>query len=275
MFTLDYKNHKKQEANVSYFDSVNEYVTYLETTPAYSSNRSRSSKTGSNDFTGTKSWEEAIELCKYGDEKLRKQIVNTIATVDDVQNFVNTARQEYVNDVVGFMPNVPNHVMGVPTAMIRSTKKFIASKVLNIYVNVSASSYVSSKDIETNASKCVAAINYLEKQGYRCNVWSGDFGEKNGKVIGKIVRIKHDKEPLNLASMAFPMAHPSMLRRLSFKHIETMRIDFTHDGYGRPLDDPEELKLYFKHILHIDKVTVFSVSKKGGSVEEIMDSFKA
>lgn len=264
---------RKPDLNISLFDSVGEYLDFLEKTPV-PEDRGNSSFTGSESFTGTRSYQEAVDLCRYGDEELRAKIQKTISTLVSPNEYYYRTKQEYRNDVVGFTPNVPNYVMGIHTNMIKSTRKPINQKVLNIFISISASAFVSAADILENGAKCVAAINQLEKEGYRCNVWTGDFGEKFGKTIGVVTKIKTDRQPLNLATMAFPMAHPSMLRRLSFKHFEIVPIDFTHDGYGRPYDKVDGIKKYMKEELGIDNVTVFSTSRGGGSVNNIAEQFK-
>jgi hypothetical protein len=56
------------------------------------------------------------------------------------------------------------------------------------------------------------------------------------------VRIKSATEKLNVSKIAFPLVHPSMLRRLFFRYIEVypnVTKSFVF-GYGRPLN--EELK---------------------------------
>jgi hypothetical protein len=56
-------------------------------------------------------------------------------------------------------------------------------------------------------------VNRLEKQGYRVNL-NVIFGtSKRNQVITK-VRIKNASQRLNVKQVAFPLVHPSMLRRI-------------------------------------------------------------
>lgn len=260
--------------NIGYFDSIDEYINYLETETSYDADRDDSSITGSESFTGTRSFAEAIDLCKYGDEALRSKIYEQTLKFDDIDT-VNKIKNSTVNDVVGFMPNVPNYIIGIPTNMIRDNRTTIKSKIVNVYINLSASAHVSADKIKTNASKYVAAINKLEEEGYRCNIYCGNMATKyNNCKYGVIVKIKSDKEPMNLAKMAFPLCHPSMLRRLSFKWIETIPIDFTHNGYGTPLDEDDEVTEILSYIFNDTKITVLSLSENGGDVNDVINILK-
>ena len=75
--------------------------------------------------------------------------------------------------------------------------------------------------------KTLQIINKLESQGYRCNLnvfWC--ISEKslryslNCKIIAVKIKVKSSSEKLNISKLAFPLVHPSMLRRLLFRFIE-------------------------------------------------------
>ncbi len=65
--------------------------------------------------------------------------------------------------------------------------------------------------------------------------------QKNKNIhltYGFIVTMKEFSQNLNLLKLAFPLIHPSMLRRISFRYLETMPAmkdtNYTN-GYGYPL----------------------------------------
>lgn len=256
--------------NVSYFDTIDEYTNFLEESESM---RYGSSDDGDYDFTGTKSLKEALDLCKYGDEELREYIYKQNLKFDNVDS-CNKVKRSTVNDVVGFMPNVPNYIMGVPVNMIRDNRTMINSKVLNVFINISAAWNISKEDIKERAAKYVCAINKLEEEGYRCNIYTGSAGERWNSENLLIVKIKSDKEPLNLAKMAFPLSHPSMLRRLKFKWIETIPIDFG-PGYGSSITDDTHISNLLKTIFNDTKFTILSVSQSPGSIGDIMTILKS
>lgn len=262
--------------NVSYFDTIDEYINYLEV--CENKHDCWSSKEGSYDFCGTHSFKEAIDLCKYGDEDL----INYIKSLEDVDKdnleFVDKNRKNYTNEFVGFTPNVPNYVLGVPKDMIHDNSIKIKSKIINIFINLSASCYVNKEDIKKQAVNFVKAIDGLEKKGYRCNVYVGNMASKYSSWSGKeyyaiIVKIKGDREPLNLAKMAFPLCHPSMLRRLGFRWIESLPINFTNDGYGKPLehdsDGDEQVVRLLKMVFSGMKINVLPITSKNSAKDVV------
>lgn len=255
--------------NVSYFETIDEYTNFLEESESL---RYGSSDDGDYSFSGTKSLKEALELCKYGDEKLRQYIYQQNLQFDNVDS-LNKVRRSTVNDVVGFMPNVPNYVLGVPTNMIRDNRTMISSKVLNVFINVSAAWHIDKEYIKQNAAKYVCAINRLEEEGYRCNIYAGSAGERGDRENLLVVKIKSDKEPMNLAKMAFPLCHPSMLRRLKFKWMETIPIDFGL-GYGSSITDDNQIRRLLKNIFGDIKFTILSVSSSPGKIGDVIEMLK-
>lgn len=261
--------------NFGYFENVNSLMDYMSTAKDFDGGRKHSSKeTGDMDYYGTRSWDEAMTLCTHGDEKMRAFIESQKVEVE-AKELVAKVKQNFELGVVGYVPHVPNAVIGIPQNMIRSTKVLIKNKVLNVFISISASCFVTYDEMKRNAAKCAAAIDLLEREGYRCNVYSGNIAERDGKQVGYVVKIKSDREPLNLAMMAFPMANPSMLRRFGLRFMETTPIDFTWSGYGRPMDEHVQLKQLLDSQLGLKNVAIFSVSKNGGKVEDIANRFKA
>ena len=257
--------------NLSYFETIDEYTNYLEETDSL---RYGASDDNDYEFSGTRSLKEALKLCKYGDEELRKYIQEQTSQLDDVDT-VNKIRRSTVNDVVGFIPNVPNYVIGVPNNMIRDNRNIIKSKIVNIFINISAPCHVDKKYIQRNAAMFVSAINKLEEQGYRCNVYSGSVGENSYKEIENmlVVKVKSDREPLNLAKMAFPLAHPSMLRRLKFKWMETIPLDFG-SGYGSTISNEDRIHELLNMFFKDTKFTILCVSNSYGDTNKVIEKLK-
>lgn len=259
----------KDTINVSYYETIDELTNHLEQSQSL---RYNSAEEGDYDFTGTKSLKQAIDLCKYGDENLRKYIYEQNLKFDNIDT-CDKVRRSTVNDVVGFMPNVPNYIMGVPTNMIRDNRTMIKSKIVNVFINITAPWYVDKNDIKRAAAKYVCAINKLEEEGYRCNVYTGAAAERHSYKNLLIVKIKSDKEPMNLAKMAFPLCHPSMLRRLKFKWMEIIPLDFG-TGYGTPMTNDKDINNLLKLIFEDTKFTILSVANDSGKVIDIMNTLK-
>ena len=94
------------------------------------------------------------------------------------------------------------------------------------------------------------------------------------------VRIKTDREPLNLKKLVFPLVHPSMLRRIYFKWAEVNDYDYDMTGSYGQNDDEEEIKKTMKNIYKEDFIlwTYNNIEKDEShrikSIEKIVNELK-
>lgn len=247
-------NDSKNYVNV--FNNISEFLNYLETKPHKSGRDNSSQNRGDKHFYGTESYEEAFNLAKYGDEelfgKLNSEIkkMNINGMLGNVRN-----RNKYYNDVSGFIPNVPNMMVGSPLTMINIKKDGLSQRVVNIFLNIRVASGVDASEVVKMGIKYLNVIDLLEKRGYRCNLYSGcansDWGDNHSCLM---VRVKTDREPLNLKKICFTIANPSMQRRLKFKWMEVndCKKDFTN-GYGQ-IESESYIKKLLKDKLKEDFV---------------------
>ena len=149
----------------------------------------------------------------------------------------NVKQTKTTYDVAGFQCSVPRYLQGIPTSMIN--QKIVTKKQKNIIITkfVAYSGYVNKETIENESVKVLQLVNSLEKQGYRVtlNVLLGSY--KKDTALAMKVRIKNSSERLNLSKVSFPLVHPSFLRRICFKWIETNEhaTKSFNCGYGVPL----------------------------------------
>lgn len=236
---------KKDRILLNAFGSIDDYLKFLNDDSMKKYGREESSVTGDYHFTGTHSYEEAEELFKHGDQetfKYIKQKQKEMKVDKLLGNFIN--KKKNYNDIIGYQANVPLYLNGVPTNMINEEKMKKDLKIVNIFLDVCASAWVSASEIKDVGTVYATMIDILEKQGYRTNLYLGDFSEECGEIIASCVKLKTDREPLNLNKLAFAIANPSFLRRIGFRYIEVCNsdIDFTQHSYGRPYTDEERIK---------------------------------
>lgn len=202
------------------FTSINHLMRYIENTPLNENNRWGELSSSRRDYSGwymTSNFEEALELLKNGyeagTEELRVKL--QCETNQDMQ-FV----RKMCMDVVGFQPCVPNYLMGIPQNMFN--QKLVAKKQKIITLNkcVDYAGRVSAKEILEYSVRTLRIIQELEKQGFavNLNIVDGYSSGSENEIIK--VRIKNSNERLNLAKLAFPLLHPSMLRRIMFRYVE-------------------------------------------------------
>lgn len=233
----------KQPTANSYIDSfisLEEFYQYLCNTPfnkPFCWAQHSSTNTGSEaaSWTKTESFDEAVLLMKRGWSDMAQQLVKKLNTIDKKTQVVQKRRS--INSVAGYQPIVPLYLAGVPTSMVSSKMVPVKQKVISITKLFNYNSSVSSDKIIDESIKVMQVVKKLEAQGYRVNVDVAFGSEEDNRQVGATIRIKSADERLNVSKLAFPLVHPSMLRRLMFRYIEVNK-NVTKGyvgGYGRPV----------------------------------------
>ena len=214
------------------FNSISELVNRINSREYNPKITSRDSIEKEKSFSGTESYKEAEDLLLHGWTEESEKLNNLLKL-----KVSNVKQTKTTYDVAGFQCSVPRYLQGIPTNMIN--QKIVTKKQKNIIITkfVAYSGYVRKETIENESVKVLQLVNSLEKQGYRVtlNVLLGSYKEKT--ALAMKVRIKNSSERLNLSKVSFPLVHPSFLRRICFKWIETNEHAtklFNH-GYGVPL----------------------------------------
>lgn len=217
------------------YKSIAEFYNYLCKTPFNDAFRwaSHSSVDGDKEFTHTANFEEAVDLMKNGWDDMAKRLTQTLKVKEQKSAMVN--RRKQVNSVAGFHPVVPLYLAGVPTNMVSTKMVPMKQKILNITKSVDYNAGTSTATIIEESVKAMQIVKKFEAMGYRVNLNIAVGSIEDKKMYAK-VRIKSADEKLNVSKLAFPMVHPSMLRRLFFRFIE-VHPEVTKNfiwGYGRP-----------------------------------------
>ena len=241
---------KTYGSNTSYireFDSLNEFESYITNTPLNDTFRWQKldSIDGSYSFTQTQSYEEATKLLKDGWTSMAQDITKKLNVIKN--QIVNEHVQKILYDVVGFQASVPRYLQGIPTSMVNKKLVPVKQKVITLDKDISYNCGIKTEQIIEASVQTLQLIKKIEAQGIRVNlnlIWGVAAG--NTKEVAK-VRLKSANERLNISKLAFPLVHPSMLRRLCFRYLEvapTVTKSYTL-GYGSPLDG-SKLKTYCK-----------------------------
>lgn len=192
------------------------------------------------EFTGTESFKQANDYLNFGCIDLQKRIEAAgVATMRARLNSFQNRRQVF-STVVGFAPNVPAYLAGTPNSMINVRQVRVRQRVLNFMYNTSVSWTVSAESIVKAAANVVSAIMIIEAGGVRVNVWAGE-ALKNDKSPDCLwlCKIKDSNQRMDTLKMAYPIAHPSMLRRHWFRLLETTEnVPKSYvDGYGTIINE--------------------------------------
>lgn len=232
------------------FDSIGEYISWIQSHNPVTTKRS--SENGSYHFTGTNSYSDALELLEKGWEegaqKIDKRLKEKLQSSMEV-----TTRQRSVYDVVGGNASVPRYLQGVPTNMIRQVRTPVKQPVTNVYFNYVFPQFFTQDQIIDECIKTLQKVVALENAGTRVNLYAIKIaGTDNGTVEMVSVCLKKSTERLNVLKLAFPVAHPSMLRRISFafdeRNPDLPKTWCTDDHYGKALVGEDNINVFFKNI---------------------------
>ena len=159
----------------------------------------------------------------------------------------------------GFVPIVPNALMGLPKSMIGSVVKKVG-KVLDIYYSNSMIADYGPEDFIKAGEHLLKKLVALEQRGYKFNLYAcAAFVNHNNPFVQSptsgntvdilCVKIKSSDKPLDLRRLSFPLSHPGFFRVAAFDWQATSPI--TRDlGRGRGtslphmFDDPETWMIF-------------------------------
>lgn len=222
------------------FRSIGEFRKYINETPvniSFSTREKRSSKTDPSRtiWTKTPNYEAAEDLMINGWDEMATKLNDKIKVKQVYANMATKRRN--VPGVAGFAPIVPLYIAGVPQNMLQQIRVKCKSKIVTIDKSISYSCVVSSDKIVEESVKALQVVQQLEASGYRVNlniVWCVSAGYD---TVALKVRIKNANEKLNISKVAFPLVHPSMLRRICFRFLEVFpNVNrYFCDGYGSPM----------------------------------------
>lgn len=232
------------ENNVHYekFKSMNEMLEIMENRGINSVFQKKDKLSSQNNeaedkrkFSGVDTYSDAMELIKGGYSDPLNKLKKGMLKIAENNKYI---RPRTKNDFVGFAPNVPNTLMNLPITMINREK--VAKKDKNIHLTYSfcADAIFKPNQFVEAGINFVGLVNSLEKQGYRVKIDTIFFSCSSKEISGFTVTLKEYSQNLNLLKLSFPLVHPAMLRRISFKWLETTPEITDNDyinGYGFPL----------------------------------------
>lgn len=230
------KIEKINNKEIIEYDSLKEFYDYLCVTPFNDVFRweNHSSVTGSESFTKTKNFEEAVELFKNGWSDMAGKLVQKLKVIESKTE--PTMKPKNTLGMCGYQAIVPLYLQGVPNNMVNKKMVPVKQKVITLNKSIDYNAGTSSDQIINESIKAMQIVKKLEAQGYRCNLNIVLGTQEKGKGFFIKVRIKSANEKMNISKLAFPLVHPSMLRRLFFRFIEVypnITKDFLY-GYGAP-----------------------------------------
>lgn len=235
----------KQE--IIQFDSLTDFYNYCISTPFNEVFRwnTPSSVTGDSKFTKTQSFDEAIELFKNGWSDMANKLTQKLKVIENKTQPI--MRPKNFMSVAGYQAIVPLYLQNAPNNMMNKKMVPAKQKVITLNKSIDYHGGVKAEQIIDESIKAMQVVKKLEAQGLRVNLNIVLGSKADGKQFILKIRIKSANEKLNVSKLAFPLVHPSMLRRLFFRFVEvypkiTKGFKF---GYGSPASS-SNLRTAFK-----------------------------
>jgi hypothetical protein len=231
-----------------HFNSIDEFMKVIESRPNNSAMAGKysSMETGSH-FYGTETFEEAKELLKFGYKDILPKVKSGVA--ENLKRTETRQRRHIENGVVGYAPNVPNAIMGLPNSMINVKSVPQKVKAISLVVGITENCGTETEEFIKSGIAALGVVNSLELQGYRVSLKVAcKVSRMESERVFCTVTLKNYRDHLDLQKLCFPLAHPSMFRRFGFKWMETVP-GLTNSGwafgYGQSYHNYEEFKKLF------------------------------
>lgn len=219
------------------FNSINEFLRVINSRPNNQIMKNHHASQDDNyDFTKTHSYQEATEMLANGYDKILPEIKHKMNK--KMKGTISQRRIPY-NDIVGFAPNVPNAIRGIPQSMINKTVVKNKVRTVSIIYSPTGTGTIASDEFVKCGIVMMNVINNLELNGIRVNlkIACKASASDNERCLC-CVKVKDYREHLDLRKLSFPVAHPSFFRRFGFKWLETSPKITDKDwswGYGRTI----------------------------------------
>lgn len=220
------------------FEGVSQFLKTIGTRKCNTvfAGHSQSSNDSGDSFTMTSSYAESEALMASGYAKGLEDLKG--AKGKKMQTASNAVKSIPHTSVVGYVPNIPNAIMGRPDTMIASERVKMKSKIVRILYNFTASCTVDASRFVTAGRNLLELITMLELQGYRVQLDICNSFCRSSQIAFCRVKVKDFRQPLNPLKISYPLLHPSYFRRQGFRWLETCP-EVTDkgfpSGYGSPL----------------------------------------
>ncbi len=195
------------------FDSFNEVISVCNNRTVKDDVTQPTRTMTDSEFMGASSYEEAVEMLKYGVDEYVNEFKTT---VKDLEKKSSSMKISFKNDIVGYAPIVPNAIIGIPQNMINNVKVPKKSKVITLVVDMAVSSNVNKKDVAKFGMKLVQKIVQLEKSGYRVRLEYMKCFNNSMSHSAIATVIKNEHQPLDIKRVMFPLTNVAMQRYISW-----------------------------------------------------------
>lgn len=229
----------KKCLELRHFESMDAFLNYCDAgdncdANAWSSGH-RSSDSGTEDFTGSKSYKAASLLARNGwPEGVQK--INAAVNVQ-VEGIDSVTMIEDSFEVTGVVPIVPAYLGGEPECMYNPVTEHV-KPVLNVVVDLRCSGGIETANMVNRGAAILRLVSMIEDSGKRVAIHLCDVASNDGYWHSYFVQVKAAELDFNLHTLSYALVHSSMLRRHGFRVTEALprseHSECFESGYGMP-----------------------------------------
>jgi hypothetical protein len=199
---------------VKRYDTLSEFIRDAERKPLNGSAESRS--TDQADWSGTKTFEDAVKLAREGWPEGRKNLMEALAQAQSSPSM----RPAFEMSVAGAYPIAALAAAGDPCSMVSmSPIEDRVRPIVRLVICRNGSAAYEASEFMAYGAAVLSYVEGLENAGFRCEIEMAFCGQyKNGACskhyLGVI--IKRAEEPIEFDKLAFCLTHVAMFRRICF-----------------------------------------------------------
>lgn len=220
------------------FEVFQSYTEFFQICDSRSQNfgTARATTDNDSDWRGAKNYDEARQKTLYGCSDDIPKIRKTLKTM---QKNAPTREYQLQENIQGFVPIVPNALLGLPNSMLDLRLKPKKQKIVSFYIDTAVPSYVSTEEYKQHGIEVLNLLLNLEKQGYRVrlsllSLFCQDR-ECNSCAYGFSLPVKNENQPLDLKRVAYPVLSTGFERYCCFDWYERLPGATQFSAYGYSL----------------------------------------
>lgn len=232
---------------------------------------SKSSSKNDTKFTATSSYDEAEALLADGWADGLRNIEK--AAGGNLRPCGAAYAAKLTTEYNGFFPNMGAYLAGDPRNMYNRRKVQRPAPVVEVGILFGVHCGISADKINAGSARVLSAIATLEGRGVRCGVSLIKASATRNEAEYSLCRItvKKPTEYLDVLKLVYPLTHPSMQRRHSFRYLETLRGLSNSDwvecyGFSQPVNTIPAGYL----APHIKLLSLQSIIDNNTSIEDII-----
>lgn len=207
---------------------------------------------GEGGWYGTKSFEEARELCLGGWDTARPKVDALLTPLREQMADILDTVPVRIHDMIGAEPDIDRYLSGEIDCMwddfhVEMPKN---GKVFTVLISDAVNSGVSGDTLLKRGTAILALVEAFQILGYDLELWIESSvklwskpapGSPYPGEFSTLVRIHRAGDVLDINTLMFPLANPSWFRRFTFGHMEGENDAFRQafrvpGGYGQAAD---------------------------------------